>query len=127
MNQGACWTSVLRNVVVHLRIGLHNHERGRTQQVQVSVTTRRYRSSHPSRFEISDIMNYDRLRQHILDWQDRAHVDLLETLMLDLVDHCFADPRVDEVYASILKPEIFLETEAAGIELTISRDVWERS
>lgn len=126
MNQGDCWKSVLRNITIDLRVGLHAHEQGSCQRVEVSVETRRYVAVHPRSFDVSGIMDYDRVRAYVLTWQHREHTALLETLALELVDYCFADPLVDEVHVRIVKPDVFPETEAAGIEVTVTRDRWAR-
>lgn len=126
MNQDDCWKSVLRNITVDLRVGLHVHEQDSRQRVEVSVETRRYVAAHPRGFDVSGIMDYDRVRNYVLAWQHREHVSLLETLALELVDHCFVDPLVDAVCIGIVKPDVFPETEAAGIEVTVTRDLWAR-
>lgn len=96
------------------------------QPLRVSVETVRDMDPHPARFEVSEIMDYDRIRDYVLTWSARPHVELLETLILDLVDHCFADPRVDRVRASVAKPAIFPDTDEAAVEVSLTRDAWER-
>ena len=62
-------------------------------------------------------VDYDRVRNYILSWRDRPHVDLLETLIDDLTGFVFQDAAVTACRVRILKPDIFAETRGAGVEV----------
>ena len=49
-------------------------------------------------------------------------VDMSE--VTDIVEKCFADERVDACRVSIMKLDIFNETEAAGVEVYRTRAAW---
>ncbi len=46
----------------------------------------------------------------------RPHTELLETLAEEIVAVCFANPLVEACRVSVVKPDIFNEAAAAGIE-----------
>ena len=58
-----------------------------------------------------------RWRRAISAWPGRPHVDLLETLVEELVGVCFAAPAVQACRVSVVKPDIFNEVAAVGVEV----------
>jgi dihydroneopterin aldolase len=116
---------ILQNAHCAVRLGIHDFEKAGPQDVLVTVklsvpfsALRRIRS-------IGDTVDYEPVRNFIQSWSERPHVLLIEDLLHELVDHCFEDPRVDHVEASIRKTAIFSEVEEVGVEITTSRQDWE--
>lgn len=106
--------AVLDDVEVLVRCGLHPWERHPERPNRLRVSARLY-----SRTEFTGpgtYVDYDPLRALIVGWQGRDHVDLLETLLQEAVDAAFLDPLVDACWVRVVKPEIFPETRAAGVE-----------
>ncbi len=62
-------------------------------------------------------IDYDRVRDHISGWRGRDHVELLETLVEELIGVCFALPPVEACRVRITKPHIFPEAAGAGVEI----------
>jgi 7,8-dihydroneopterin aldolase/epimerase/oxygenase len=63
------------------------------------------------------IIDYDPIREVLKTWPTRPHTPLLETLLHELVELCFGDPRVNACRVSIMKPDIFNEAAGAGVEV----------
>ena len=63
------------------------------------------------------IIDYDPIRDALKSWPSRPHTPLLETLLHELVELCFRDPRVAACRVSIMKPDIFNEAAGAGVEV----------
>ena len=114
--------AILREVQTEAHVGLHPWERHpeRPTRLIVSVEMLARRSGRADAGE--GIMDYDPIRDVLRGWRDRPHVDLLETLAEDLLDTCFANPRVEVATVTILKPDIFNEAAAAGVEIRRSRE-----
>jgi dihydroneopterin aldolase len=112
--------TILRDVEADAHVGLHPWERHRERPtrllVSVEMTARR-----TGRADQTGLLDYDPIRQAIRGWRDRPHTDLLETLAEDLLDLCFQNPRVQVATVSILKPDIFNDAAAAGVEIRRSR------
>jgi dihydroneopterin aldolase len=109
----------LIDVDVMVACGLHTWERHpeRPNRLRVNVHLFSYTDvDHTVAAPWGGFIDYDRVRTAILDWRQRPHTDLLETLVEDLLATCFADPRVDGAYVSVIKPEIFPEAAGAGVE-----------
>jgi dihydroneopterin aldolase len=63
------------------------------------------------------IVDYDPVRDALKAWPSRPHTPLLETLLHELVELCFRNPRVSACRVSIMKPDIFNEAAGAGVEV----------
>jgi dihydroneopterin aldolase len=113
--------AILREVETEAHVGLHPWERHRERPTRllVSVEMLARRTGRADRGE--GILDYDPIREALRGWRDRVHTDLLETLAEDLLDVCFANPRVEVATVTILKPDIFNEAAAAGVEIRRAR------
>ena len=104
---------VLRNVHAEARVGLHPWERHPERPARLLVTVEMFAPDGP---EGPPFIDYDRIRDALRAWPSRPHTDLLETLAEELVALCFAAPEVRACRVAVLKPDIFNEAEAAGVE-----------
>ena len=108
---GASYERVaLEDLVVELQVGIDRRERvpGKAQRLLVGVEMFRHRDAF-SGSSVADCLDYDRVYRHIAaHWSPaRAHVDLLEQLLEELVALCFADARVEACRVAIRKPEVY--------------------
>jgi 7,8-dihydroneopterin aldolase/epimerase/oxygenase len=65
------------------------------------------------------------VRQYLQTFPSLPHVDLLEEIAEEIVAKCFEDSRVEACCVAVLKPDIFNEAEAAGIEVFRTRASWQ--
>jgi len=108
---------ILRDIVAEVRLGLHPWERHpeRPQRIVVNVELFAHQDEP---FGVRDsIVDYDAIRDELKAWSKRAHVDLIETLLEELVALCFRDGQVEACRVSIVKPDIFNEAGGAGVEV----------
>lgn len=110
MLDGDYTAAVLEDIEVRVRCGLHAFEYETPNRLRVSVW--QYGRLKPGEF-----IDYDLVRSAVLAWQDRPHVELLETLLDDLMAAAFSNPLVLACKARIIKPDIFSETQGAGVEM----------
>ena len=118
------WKSVLRDIRLDVRLGIHAHEQDAPQPISVSVELFGADGYSPVGRRIDRVIDYDRVRDFVLAWRARPQVPLIEELLAQLVDFCFEDERVGAVQASILKTAIFPETREAGVEVRCTRASW---
>lgn len=110
MLNGDYTAAVLEDIEVHVRCGLHAFEYERPNRLRVSVW-------QYGRLKDGEFIDYDLMRNAIVGWQSRDHVELLETLLNDIMATAFANPLVLACRARIVKPDIFPETQHAGVEM----------
>jgi len=104
---------LLRNVQTEAHVGLHPWERHPERATRLIVNVELFAPGAPAQGVFID---YDPIRDAIKSWPARPHTDLLETLAEELVALSFATPQVQACRVSIVKPDIFNEVEAAGVE-----------
>jgi len=104
---------ILRDICVEARVGLHPWERHPERPSRLIVNIELF--SHRTRE--SEFIDYDRIHQAFKEWPKRPHTELLETLVEEVVELCFGIPLVEACRVSIVKPDIFNDTAAVGIEV----------
>lgn len=95
-------TLFLRNFMAQARVGVYDHEHGRGQQVRFDLEVS-LRPPAELRDRLQDVLDYDCLRQGILDIVAAGHVNLLETLAERILAMCFGHPEVVAVQLRITK------------------------
>jgi dihydroneopterin aldolase len=100
----------VRNLLVPARIGVYDQEQGRPQELRINLCVT-LRPPFDWGDRIEDVLNYDRLRQGILDLLAEGHINLLETLGERIVQMCFAYRQVQGVHVQIAKLEAHADCE----------------
>lgn len=107
---------ILHDVDLKVRCGLHPWEKHPERPNRLLISVDLYSASPFDPETQTGYMDYDRVYQHLLEYERRDHVLLLETLLGDLVDFIFQDPLVDACRVKAVKPEIFGKAKGAGVE-----------
>jgi dihydroneopterin aldolase len=94
----------LKDFVLAARIGAHCAEEGRTQRLRLNLCVH-LRPPFDWRDCLDDVLDYDRLRQGILDIVAQGHIRLIETLGGRIVEMCFGHSQVEGVHLQIAKLE----------------------
>ncbi|HTR16926.1 MAG TPA: dihydroneopterin aldolase [Acetobacteraceae bacterium] len=109
---------MLRDVQAEAHVGLHPWERHKERPTRLIVNVEMFAPLDAAQAEgEAPFIDYDHVRAALLDWPNRPHTPLLETLAEEVVQLCFRNPRVTACRVSVLKPDIFNEAAAAGVEL----------
>ncbi len=108
----------VRGLRVDAEIGVHPHEKGRTQPLTIDIELEL--APGPIR-SIRDTVNYETLASSARALATGGHVDLVETFAEDLARACLADPRTLSARVRIEKPLALEGAEAAGVEVTVRR------
>ncbi len=110
---------VLRDVHVQASVGLHAWERHpeRPSRLIVNVEMFAHAAGPVDGAGRAGIIDYDPVRHAIAAWPGRPHIDLLETLVEELVVTCFGNPAVKACRVSVVKPDIFNDAAAVGVEV----------
>ena len=109
------WTVTLRRIEVRIPVGIDTHEK-KPQRVWVDVTLKGSYAASPT--DIAECIDYDFVHKYVTNqWPKRAHTPLLEQLVTDLIDAVFAhDAKVTYAKVAVMKPDIFKDVEAVGVE-----------
>jgi len=121
---------ILRDLVVEASVGLHPWEQHPERPTRLVVNIEMFALLDGGGLQAETearIIDYDHIRDTLKTWRTRPHTLLLETLLDEVVGLCFRNPRVDACRVSILKPDIFGEAAAAGVEAYMRRQDWAAS
>lgn len=108
----------MRGLRVEAEIGVHGHERGRTQPLLVEVEAELV----PGRVgTIADTLNYEVLAELARALAARGHTELVETYVQDLAAAVLRNSAAMRVRVRVDKPEALPGAAAAGVELVLER------
>lgn len=112
----------LQDIEVDAHVGLHPWEQHRERPTRLLVSIEMFAHTSPKTDHTkSSIVDYDPIRNLLKSWANRPHTPLLETLAEELIDFAFGNSRVEACRVAIMKPDIFNEASAAGIEIYRTR------
>jgi len=109
----------IQNIATEARVGLHAWERHPEKPQRLVINVDLYSDDpHPhTGTEVSSVVDYDYLRDALRAWPARPHTELIETLVEEVIALCFRDARVRACRVSVMKPDIYNEASAAGVEI----------
>ncbi len=116
---------VIADAIVERRCGLHPWERHPERPNRLKVSVEMFASLPSGPMGADRFIDYDRMRQYLQTFPSLPHVDLLEEIAEEIVAKCFEDSHVEACRIAVLKPDIFNEAEAAGIEVFRTRASWQ--
>ncbi len=116
----------IEGLVVEAAIGIADWERtpGKRQRLAFDVAV--YRDEFGRETSIADCFDYSALQAFLAGYADRPHIDLLETVLAEVLDYCFRDPRVVAVEARVAKPDVFNGVGAPALSAAVDRADWTR-
>ena len=113
-----CRRLFLRNHTVDVRIGAHDFEKLGPQRIVFNVELFvPYSASTPDQDNLSEVVDYDFIREVIAKRVTQGHIVLQETLCDDLMRELIAHPGVQAVRLSTCKPDVYPDCEAVGVEV----------
>ena len=110
----------VRGLTIEARIGVYDHEHGRTQPLvfDVELDVGMGEPTH-----LSQVLNYEAVVQAAKTLAAQGHVDLVETFAWGLARDLLGDPRVLRARVRVEKPQALApDAQAAGVEVVLARD-----
>ena len=114
---GSTYRVRVRNLLLPCSIGIHDHERQRTQRVRINVELD---VTDPGPFSSEDfrqVLNYETIVSGIREIVDAGHIELVETLAERVAGMCLADPRSVSVIVGVEKLDVYSEAESVGVSV----------
>jgi dihydroneopterin aldolase len=118
-----CRRLFLSNYEVYINIGVHDFEKRGEQRVLINVDLFvPLVENTPSKDSLDEVVDYDFMRQSILERVSRGHIHLQETLCDDVAKIMLAHPNVRAVKVSTAKPDVYPDCEAVGVEIFLIKE-----
>lgn len=111
---------IAKEIEVDMFVGICDFEYKTKQKVMVNVVAYGRPKFNPE--HITECLDYSRVCSYVHSWTDRGHVDLVETLLHDLMVFCFEDSRIESVDIEVLKPQVIPGTKYVGVGACITRE-----
>lgn len=105
-----------------MNIGVHDFEKKGEQRVIINVDLYvPLQDTTPSKDDLSEVVDYDFMRQTIADIIEAGHIHLQETLCDEIVKRMLAHPLVFATRVSTEKPDVYPDCESVGVEVFRSK------
>ena len=112
---------IAQGIKTNMYIGILDFEKLNKQPVIVNVTAYGNKPGNPS--TISQCLDYSKVCEFVKSWEQRKHVYLVETLLFEVFDFCFAqDSKIFQVEADVIKPNVIDYVDSVGVGASLSRE-----
>ena len=120
-----------RHVFIHdfilpCQIGVHRHERGRSQRVRVNVDLAVHDNAAVIADRIEQVVCYEAIVAGIRKIAAAGHLNLVETFAEQIASFCLEDPRTLEARIRVEKLDVFTDVDCVGVAITRRRTNPER-
>jgi 7,8-dihydroneopterin aldolase/epimerase/oxygenase len=113
-----CRRLFLRRHEVQVHMGAHAFEKGVTQRLWINVDLYvPLAASTPHEDRLSEVVDYDFVREAVARRIAQGHIELQETLVDELLTDMLAHPGVFAARVSSEKPDVYPDCEAVGVEV----------
>ena len=113
-----CRRLFLRQHELRVDIGVHDFEKQAPQRLLVNVELYvPLAASTPQRDHLSEVVDYDFVRETIAQRVAQGHIELQETLADDLLRALLAHPGVRAARVSTEKPDVYPDCAGVGVEV----------
>ncbi|MBT4059960.1 MAG: dihydroneopterin aldolase [Euryarchaeota archaeon] len=113
----ALTTLQLRNFIVELEIGVNEDEQGVTQRIRFDVDIYLAGADSPNEDAIDQVLDYDFIRGRINDKVAGVRVNLLESLVADLLDTFLAQIEVVAAAVTATKLDVYSDSSEIGCRM----------
>jgi 7,8-dihydroneopterin aldolase/epimerase/oxygenase len=112
-------TITIEGLHVLAQVGVLAHEFGAPQPVLISLSVDMPDApTVPERDEMSEVLDYRRLRELAKAEAERKHTHVLETLAGRIAERALVLPGVAAARVRVAKPQIFADCDAVSVEVT---------
>ena len=109
---------LLTGIETTCSIGIHDFERAAPQRVLVDVEVLLAADKEPEADHIDDALNYDDIRQTVVDIAESRHFDLQETLARVVFDAVRSMKTVTGARVRTAKPDVYKDVAEAAYQLS---------
>lgn len=114
-------TVFIRDMVVIMSIGIHDHEKLKQQRVVVNVEIQVKLKNSWQEDTIGSVLSYSDVVNHIKAIAASSHINLVETFAERIAADILTFDAARSVRIRVEKPDIYDFAAGAGVEITRSR------
>ena len=109
---------VISQINVICSIGIHDFERAEKQRSTVDLEVLLSADKEPQVDNIEQALNYDTIREMVIEIATSRHFDLQETLARTIFDSVQALSTVDALMVRTAKPDVYEDVQSVAYQLS---------
>lgn len=109
---------VISQINVICSIGIHDFERAEKQRITVDLEVLLSADKEPQVDNIEQALNYDTIREMVIEIATSRHFDLQETLARTIFDTVQALSTVDALMVRTAKPDVYEDVQSVAYQLS---------
>ena len=109
---------VISQINVICSIGIHDFERAEKQRITVDLEVLLSADKEPQVDNIEQALNYDTIREMVIEIATSRHFDLQETLARTIFDAVQALSTVDALMVRTAKPDVYEDVQSVAYQLS---------
>ena len=109
---------VISQINVICPIGIHDFERAEKQRITVDLEVLLSADKEPQVDNIEQALNYDTIREMVIEIATSRHFDLQETLARTIFDAVQALSTVDALMVRTAKPDVYEDVQSVAYQLS---------
>ena len=109
---------VISQINVICSIGIHDFERAEKQRITVDLEVLLSADKEPQVDNIEQALNYDAIREMVIEIATSRHFDLQETLARTIFDAVQALSTVDALMVRTAKPDVYEDVQSVAYQLS---------
>jgi dihydroneopterin aldolase len=107
----------VRDLVIPCAIGVHTHEKGRTQRVRINVDLGVVEGDQPHHDRLENVVCYEDIVTRIRGIVADGHINLVETLAERIAAVCLQDLTCRSARVRVEKLDVFADAVSVGVEI----------
>ena len=112
-----CRRLFLRDLEISISIGVYEHEKQKKQKILIDIDLYvPLIQCTPKKDSLDEVFDYDFMRESVLKYVSKNHINLQETLCDELAVIMLAHPLVKAVRISTRKTEVYSDCASVGVE-----------
>ena len=109
---------VISQINVICSIGIHDFERAEKQRITVDLEVLLSADKEPQVDNIEQALNYDAIREMVIEIATSRHFDLQETLARTIFDAVQTFSTVDALMVRTAKPDVYEDVQSVTYQLS---------
>ena len=112
----SCRSIYVRNLRLNVKIGVYDHEKFGAQPMVFNVVAYVKReNASPTHDGMDEVVDYDFIRNSVVDFVHAEHVQLQETLCDKIAQQILTKKAIVGVYIASAKTDIYRDCDAIGV------------
>ena len=112
----------IQGLEIQAAIGLLDWEKQEKQRLRIDVAV--YRDTFGQESVLEDCFDYSALQAFLVGYANREQIELLETILAEVLDYCFKDRTIAAAEVWLTKPDVFQGAGAPVVSAALTQAQW---